>query len=45
MEKQQYVFAVYDDSYFVWALKMIVSAVLTPLWLILVGLGIDFNLN
>lgn len=45
MDKQQYIFVVYDDSFFAWAVKMVLSAILTPVWIILVGLGLEFDFN
>ena len=42
---KQYAFVVYDYSFFIWAIKMVLSAVLTPLWILLVGLGLDFDFN
>jgi len=45
MDKQQHVFVVYDDSFFLWAVKMVLSALLTPLWILLAALGITFDFN
>ena len=42
---KDYVFVVYDESFFLWVIKMLLSAILTPLWIVLVGLGLDFDFN
>lgn len=45
MDKAKYEYYVYDDSFFSWAMKMVASALLTPLWIILMGLGVPFDFN
>jgi hypothetical protein len=43
--KANYVFYVADNSFFLWVIKMILSAVLTPLWILFMGLGVSFDFN
>lgn len=36
---------VVDDSYLLWVIKMLLGALLTPVWIILETFGIPFDFN
>jgi len=43
MEKWYYYVA--DESYLLWVIKMLIGAVLTPVWIILTTLGVEADFN
>ena len=45
MDKRTWGHCVVDDNYLMWVIKMILGALLTPLWIILQTFGIEYDFN
>jgi len=42
---KEYYFYVADDSFVLWSIKMLLSALFTPVFILLQALGVSFDLN